>query len=211
MDSSHIFRPALYRFLRYILDEPLEKTILDCGAGGRIPPLALFHQYGYKTTGIDISQNQLERAKQYCDQHEINLNIQHGDMRNIPFEDESFSFIYSISSIYHLTKKDSAIAIQEMERVLKPGGMIYVDFLSIEDGNYGDGEAVDPIQSPGEFRQKEAGGEVIHSYFEDGEPDKFFNDSKIIFKNKNLMEMEYEGTKYKPGYTGYITQKPIKN
>ena len=30
----------------------LEKTVLDCGAGGRYPPLALFHQHGYDAFGI---------------------------------------------------------------------------------------------------------------------------------------------------------------
>ncbi|MHA1435593.1 MAG: hypothetical protein ACTSO7_17270 [Candidatus Heimdallarchaeota archaeon] len=31
----------------------MEKTVLDCGAGGRRPPLALFYKDGYKTAGIE--------------------------------------------------------------------------------------------------------------------------------------------------------------
>ena len=154
MSQTYVHRSQLYRFLRNIMEEPLEKTILDCGAGGKVPPLALFHSYGFKTTGIDISAKQIERADEYCKANNVDLNIHYGDMTKIPFENESFSFVYSTNSIYHLTKKDSGKAIAEMERVLQKGGYLYVDFLSVDDGECGTGEAVDPVHSPGEYRQK---------------------------------------------------------
>ncbi|MHA1308635.1 MAG: class I SAM-dependent methyltransferase, partial [Candidatus Heimdallarchaeota archaeon] len=43
----------------------MEKTVLDCGAGGRRPPLALFYKDGYKTAGIEILDSQIERATSY--------------------------------------------------------------------------------------------------------------------------------------------------
>ncbi|MCG3218966.1 MAG: SAM-dependent methyltransferase, partial [Candidatus Heimdallarchaeota archaeon] len=43
----------LYEFLKECLNSPLEKVILDCGAGGRQPPLALFNAYEFETHGID--------------------------------------------------------------------------------------------------------------------------------------------------------------
>ena len=207
MSQPYVHRSQLYRFLRNILEEPLEKTILDCGAGGKVPPLALFHSYGFKTTGIDISEKQIERADEYCKANNVDLNIQYGDMTKIPFDNESFSFVYSISSIYHLTKKESGKAIAEMERVLKKGGYLYVDFLSVDDGEYGKGEAVDLVNSPGEYRQKGREGEVIHSYYEDGEPDHYFKSTQIEFKNKNLMETLHERTLYTPSFTEYILKK----
>jgi ubiquinone/menaquinone biosynthesis C-methylase UbiE len=207
MSKIIIHSPPLYRFLQNIIDEPLEKTILDCGAGGRTPPLALFHSYGFKTTGIDISEKQIERANEFCKEYNVDLNIQYGDMTKIPFEDESFSFVYSISSIYHLTKKDSRIAIKEMLRVLKKGGYLYVDFLTMDDGEYGKGEAVDPVNSPGEFRQKGRDGEVIHSYYADEEADSYFDGAFIELKNKNIMKILHEGTVYHPSFTEYFVKK----
>ncbi len=210
MGIEHIHRPPLYRFLRLIQNEPLPKKILDCGAGGKVPPLALFHSYGYETHGIEFSQDQIDRADRYCKEHDISLNIEHGDMRALPFENESFSYVYSISTIFHLTKKDSAIAVKEMERVLKPGGYLYVDFLSVEDGQYGEGKPVDPLNSPGEFYQKEHSGQVIHSYFEDNEPDKFFQTTKIVIKHKHLMKVNHKDMVYNPGFIGYFVHKPLK-
>jgi ubiquinone/menaquinone biosynthesis C-methylase UbiE len=142
--KSPVNRPCLYNFLRFALDNPSEKKILDCGAGGSTPPLSLFHSYGFETYGIDISEEQLEAAKQFCEKNDVELNIQYGDMRNIPFEDESFGFVYSIFSSVHLTKKDTGIAVKEMERVLKKGGLCYITFLSVKDMNYGKGEEFNP-------------------------------------------------------------------
>jgi len=53
----------LYTFLRYCESSKLEKEILDCGAGGKEPPLYIFHQFGYKTHGVDISEEQVEKAQ----------------------------------------------------------------------------------------------------------------------------------------------------
>lgn len=40
-------QPQLYRFLNFCNEEGLEKTVLDCGAGGNMPPLAAFLEHGY--------------------------------------------------------------------------------------------------------------------------------------------------------------------
>ena len=53
---------SFIRFLNYCNECDLEKSVLDCGAGGDCPPLALFAEYGYKTQGIEISNSQVERA-----------------------------------------------------------------------------------------------------------------------------------------------------
>jgi ubiquinone/menaquinone biosynthesis C-methylase UbiE len=92
--QEFITRPSLYNFLRYTNSYPLEKNILDCGAGGDTPPLYLFHLHGYATFGIDISDNQLDLAHKFCQKMNVDLNIQKGDMRNLKLENESFSFIY---------------------------------------------------------------------------------------------------------------------
>ncbi|WP_347460391.1 class I SAM-dependent methyltransferase [Clostridium sp. DMHC 10] len=96
-----IFRqPQLYRFLNFCNEEELEKTVLDCGAGGKMPPLSLFLQNGYKTYGIEISDKQIERAEAFSKEHKVNLNIDKGDMRKLPFENESFNYVYSYNSIF---------------------------------------------------------------------------------------------------------------
>jgi hypothetical protein len=40
---------SLYDFLRFIKANPVNKKILDCGAGGPNPKLAFFHENGFET------------------------------------------------------------------------------------------------------------------------------------------------------------------
>ncbi len=191
---SHPLVRPLYGFLRECNESPLEKVILDCGAGGNYPPLALFHQNGYKTYGIDTSDGEIKLARKFCEENNIELTIVKGDIRDIPFGDESMSFVYSINTVCHLPKKDTAIALKEMERVLTPKGLLFVNLASVDDLYFGRGKKV----GKGEFIQeydwyldivKE--GHVC-SYYEDGEPDKYFGHFEIIRKEKRVTELQIE-------------------
>ena len=114
----------LYKFLRQCNSSLLEKSILDCGAGGDNPPLQLFYEYGYETSGIEISGEALKKAKAFCKENDVKLHILKGDIRKIPFRDEMFSFVYSYNTIPLMSKKDVTIAMSEMERVLKTSGFV---------------------------------------------------------------------------------------
>jgi ubiquinone/menaquinone biosynthesis C-methylase UbiE len=124
-------------------------------------------------------------------------------MRNIPFEDESFGFVYSIFSSVHLTKKDTGIAVNEMERVLKKGGLCYITFLSVEDMNYGKGEEF----NPGECTEKDGDETYLHSYFSDYEADAYFKNSEIIYKEKHKVLVRTDVPRYRSCHLDYIVKK----
>lgn len=199
-----LFKQAqLYRFLNYCNESNMGKTVLDCGAGGNNPPLALFCENGYKTYGIEISDEQIKKAEAFEGKNSMKLNITKGDMRKLPFEDNSISFIYSYNSIFHMTKSDITKSVDEIKRVLKPHGICLVNFLSINDGWYGEGEEL----GKNEFYQIERGEKVIHSYYEPDEGEKHFKDMKILFKENRVLDWTFEGEKIKQGYIDYIVQK----
>ena len=180
MPLKVIWPLSLYRFLKLIEPVELEKNVLDCGAGGPRPPLALFYDRGYETHGIDISEPAIAASEKFAKEHDMDLNIIKGNMREIPFDDASFSFVFSQNSICHLTKKDVTKAIREMGRVLKPGGYLLVDFMSTESSYYGSpflGEEV----GDGEYQYiDDDGDKVFHCFHSDGESDKYFTELKII-------------------------------
>lgn len=193
----------LYRFLDYCNKNNLGKSVLDCGAGGDCPPLTLFLEHGYKTYGIELSDLQIEKSKDFSQKNGLELNILKGDMRKLPFEDESISYIYSYNSIFHMKKVDIEKAINEIKRVLKPEGIICLNFLSIYDDWYGKGEEL----GKDEFLQMERGEKVIHSYFEIDEAETYFRDMEVLFKENRVLESKYEGEKVRQGYIDYIVQK----
>ena len=192
----------LLDFLNECNKSSLDKKILDCGAGGGTPPLSIFFQDGYVTHGIEILDSQIARANKYAEEHNMQLNIINGDMRNLPYEDESFSFVFSHHTIHHLCKKDIAIVMKEMERVLVSGGLIYVNFPPYESRGYGAGEE----REKGEFVIVIEGEEVMHCFFEDDEAEDFFKNFDIISKKKWIL-LKNEGWVDNVAMIEYIAKK----
>lgn len=179
----------LYTFLKCCEKSRLKREILDCGAGGEKPPLYIFHLLGYETRGIDISRDQLKRATVFCEEKGIDLSIEEGDIRDLPFKEESFSFVYSYDTIFHMPKKEVSIAMQEMKRVLKKEGLLYVNFVSTEHSGFGNGQEV----GIGEFIQNGPRGKVHISYYEDDEPDQYFGGFEILCKEKRIRQFTRSG------------------
>ncbi|NVM34944.1 MAG: class I SAM-dependent methyltransferase [Candidatus Lokiarchaeota archaeon] len=182
---------SLYNFLRFIQSNPVNKRILDCGAGGPNPKLAFFYENGFETYGIDISENEIKDADDYCKNHDIKLNIIKGDMRNIPFDSNFFGYVFSYLSMIHLSKNATAQAINEIYRVLMKGGLCCLNFLSKDDKWFDENEET----KPGEIISKHGSKEEIHSYYDDDEPDGFFHNFDILYKEKrHILKGNYFNT-----------------
>ena len=197
---QEIFPPILYTFLDYALDTDVEKTILDCGAGGPFPKMALFASSGFRTYGIEISDERMKMAEDYAKKKTINFHIIKGDMRSLPYESESYGFAYSYDTIFHMNKEDIGIAINEIFRVVKKHGLICVNLISIDDSHYGIGKEI----SPGIFMQ-EQGEQVSHTYFKHDEGDAYFSNREIIYKQIKIEHM-YEKD-FTRGRIDYIVRK----
>ncbi len=178
----------VYGFLSVInAQRPEEATewgkVLDCGAGGPIPPLALFREHGFESWGIDTSDEQLELARQFCDEQDIELNLRNGDMRRIPFEDKAFDYVYEHYSMCHLSHEDTARAVGEMYRVLKPGGLCFLGVISADTwprSLFGE------ERTPGEFWGEEDGELTLHSLFTDEQADALASAWDIVSKKKHV-------------------------
>ncbi|UCC18478.1 MAG: class I SAM-dependent methyltransferase [Promethearchaeota archaeon] len=194
---------SLYNFLRFIRSNPVNARILDCGAGGPDPKLAFFYENGFETYGIDISEDQLEATEDYCKKHNIKLNVTKGDMRSIPFESKFFGYVYSYLSMVHLSKNETAQAINEIHRVLKQGGLCYLNFLSKYDQGYNEKKE----SKPGEVIDKYENEEYLHSYYDDDELDGYFQNFEILYKEKRYI---LKGKYFNTGRTcilDYIVKK----
>jgi SAM-dependent methyltransferase len=194
-----IWATPLYEFLRQCNASPLAREVLDCGAGGDYPPLSLFYRYGYKTSGIEIVDDPLYQAKHFCKENDMALNIFWGDMRSIPFASVSFSFVYSYNAIFFMTKPDIARAMHEMARVLKPDGLCYVNFLSVDDPDRG------PFCDSAPIRHLLKSERFAHH--EDDEADAYFEGFEILRKEKRLVDKVYGKGRIKQATIEYIARK----
>ena len=198
MDVS--WATPLYKFLRQCNASHLAKEVLDCGAGGSEPPLSMFHQYGYRTLGIEIAEGALAEAQTFCQKHDMPLNIFRGDMRHIPFADESVSFVYSYNAIDFMTKPDIARSVREMRRVLRPGGLCYVNLLSVDDP-----DSWEPFceTAPAKDLLKSEG----FAHHKDDEADAYFAGMVLVWKEKRFVEKLYKEKQYKQVDIEYIARK----
>jgi len=194
-----ILRPnatAVYRFLSAINsrlpaeDSLLGKRILDCGGGGPVPPVAIFAEQGMEAHAIDISEAYLAKSRAFCEQTGIRIELRLGDMRALAYDDGTFDYVYEHYSICHLSPFDTAAALAEMRRVLKPGGLARIGVISTDSwplSSYGK-EA-----SPGEYRSTEGGEEVSHSVFSDRQADALVSDWEVLRKEKGVRILRAQG------------------
>jgi len=100
--------------------------VLDCGCGpGTITVgLAQIVAQGH-VVGIDRELAELAQARRYAAQQGIaNVEFRVANVYEIPFPDASFDAVLAHAVLQHLS--EPAQALQEMQRVLKPGGIIGV-------------------------------------------------------------------------------------
>jgi SAM-dependent methyltransferase len=64
-------------------------------------------------------------------------------MREIEFENEFFDAILCVWTTGHGTLNDARSNVNEMYRVLKPNGIVVIDYISIDDAHYGRGEMIE--------------------------------------------------------------------
>ena len=193
-----VYRAPLYHFLQFLDRNDLiridQKSILDCGAGGVTPALGLFYEHGFATHGIDISDEQIALAHAFENKYAMQLNLQKGDMRAIPFPDDHFDFVFEVYSMVHLSKVDIQKTLSEMKRILKPNGICFVSFMS-SDSFPLEGEE----RGLGEIHGIEFGNPALHSVFSNQEALSFVSNWKILHMFKLLV--------YSPDILQAMTEK----
>ena len=102
---------------------PRGTTLLDvgCGIGGSSRILA--KDYGFNVTGVTISPQQVERARELTPQG-IDAKFMVDDAMQLSFSDASFDVVWSVEAGPHMP--DKAVFARELLRVLKPGGLLVV-------------------------------------------------------------------------------------
>jgi len=101
-------------------------TLLDAGCGlGSITHGLAMHASPGEVVGIDLDSTRIETAsRDRRDAGIENISYQVADVTNLPFEDGHFDAVFANGLIEHLS--DPGVGIEELLRVLKPGGVIGV-------------------------------------------------------------------------------------
>jgi SAM-dependent methyltransferase len=108
--------------LVHLLRVPRGGRLLEigCGRGIGLVPLARYGQPA-TLTGLDIDGELLEHARVRLTDCRVDAQLRHGDIRALPFDDDSVDVVVDFGTCYHVARPEAALA--EIERVLAPGGL----------------------------------------------------------------------------------------
>jgi ubiquinone/menaquinone biosynthesis C-methylase UbiE len=105
--------PTLVRMLQ--LPQGGDILEIGCGRGIALEPLAELLR-PRSLTGLDIDMELLVEARAAS----ATATLVHGDIRRLPFVQDSFDLIVDFGTCYHVA--DAEAALSGIERVLRPGG-----------------------------------------------------------------------------------------
>jgi ubiquinone/menaquinone biosynthesis C-methylase UbiE len=122
-----VYRRGLEETLERLSRRPGIKKVLDaaCGKGRITKGLA---SQNYSVTAIDISGQMIAQVRSLG---LSDVHAEKGEVEHIPFSDNAFDAIVCLEALVHFDNLKDVFS--EFNRVLKPGGILIVDF----DNSYG--------------------------------------------------------------------------
>lgn len=181
--------------------------LLDCGCGRGILQFYLAKK-GYNVTSVDIStlkthqiqgawnimrkvgapikENKASAMNAMARRYGTSIDFHVSNIAKLPFADETFDNVYSVSVLEHMAKGEDVMAIKEMSRVLKKGGtmLVTVDFspVRMERKAYTKEEILELIAA--------SGLNFDNNYdFEVQDWDKYLSDLTAAFSKKNKCQV----------------------
>jgi tRNA (uracil-5-)-methyltransferase TRM9 len=96
---------------------------IGCAHG---PDFLPFRQ-GFDLYGVDFSAEMLRFARKYSQKFSFTVSLSLADVGHLPYLDETFDWALSVATYHHIRgKEDKQAALNELRRVLKPGGEAFI-------------------------------------------------------------------------------------
>lgn len=115
------------------------KRILDvgCGAGRHT---VYFARKGLEVFGFDDDEETLGRAKQLLQNENLKADLRIWDMtKPLPYQDAFFDAVIAVRVIHHTYMNNIVKTVQEIDRVLRPGGYLFLQVPSYESETFDSG------------------------------------------------------------------------
>lgn len=119
-------------FLVDNMDIPPSCEVLDLGCGDGRHSLELARR-GYRVTGLDLSEELLERARRRTAEEGLDITFIQGDMRDPPGV-SAFDLVVNFFTSFGYFQEDgeNARVLDAIARSLRPGGRFLMDYLNRE-------------------------------------------------------------------------------
>jgi ubiquinone/menaquinone biosynthesis C-methylase UbiE len=149
---------------------------IGCGLG---TDGAQFAEAGADYTGVDLTEAAVDLARKRFELFDLPGKFQTEDAENLSFPDESFDLVYSHGVLHHTP--ETAKAIREIHRVLRPGGRAMV--MLYHRGSYNYRVNISVLRRAGaRLLKSESGVKLVHRIT--GEPIESLRDHAKLLKTE---------------------------
>lgn len=129
------YKDALGRMNRYpVPDVPLEQSsgalLIDIGCNWGRWSIAAARK-GYRVIGLDPQLGAIMAARRVARQLELDIQFVCADARHLPFATGAVDVAFSYSVLQHFSREDCSVAVREVGRVLKSGGMSMIQMANV--------------------------------------------------------------------------------
>jgi len=105
-----------------------DSVVLDLGCGNGNTAIWLAEKFGCTVFGIDLSEVRIANAIEKSKEHpNLSIRFKKASATSLPFEDESFTHVWSQATLYHVHGRENAL--KEIWRVLIDRGTFLFDDL----------------------------------------------------------------------------------
>ena len=118
---------------RLTADLPHGGAVLEVAPGPGYHAIEMARPGTLRVTGLDISRTMVEIATESARAAEVSVDFRQGDVTAMPFEKDSFDLIVCQAAFKNF--KQPVNALDEMHRVLRPGGLAVIQDMNREAPN----------------------------------------------------------------------------
>jgi ubiquinone/menaquinone biosynthesis C-methylase UbiE len=121
--EEHRYRvePFIHQFAQFTRYRG--KKVLEVGVGAGTDHVQ-FARAGALLSGIDLTEAAIEMVRKRLALEGLHSDLRRSDAEHLPFEDNTFDYVYSWGVLHHTP--DTERAINEVYRVCKPGGTVCI-------------------------------------------------------------------------------------
>jgi len=180
--------PDMERLADFFNERGVQRILdLGCGTGRH---LIFLLKKGFEVYGLDGSPNGLEIAETWLKEENLSSELTCQKIEEkFPYTDGFFDAVISIQVIHHNLMKDIMVTVKELERILKPEGLIFLTFPLLQ--NF--------YNMMDKMEKVETGTYIPLTGKEKGLPHHFFKVAEIkrVFSTFNLSEIYIDETNHR--------------
>jgi len=179
------------RLVELFRDRNVAKILdLGCGTGRH---LVFLSRMGFEMYGFDASPRALSLARQWLDEEGLTADIRTHQMEEpFPYTDGFFDAVISIQVIHHNFMADILTTMNEVERIMKPGGILFISVPVMHMG---------PVEQEYDWdlQEVEAGTYIPHRGPESGIPHHYFTPTELtsVFRAFAILELYIDDTRHR--------------